>query len=183
MFMYPIDDELALALPRPAVDAPALFALIDADRAAIGRFLPWALDTKDAAGEQAFLTMTLAHFGTGQSVNLVIYYQGQPAGTISFNGFDDAGASTDLGYWLGAAFRGKGIMHRAVAAMCDLAFTEYGRNRVVIRAAVDNPASNAVAAKAGFHLDGTLRQGERLADGFHDVHEWSLLQSEWAAQR
>ncbi|WP_225046758.1 GNAT family N-acetyltransferase [Lacticaseibacillus kribbianus] len=179
MFMYPIDDELALALPRPVLDAPKLYALIDADRAAIARFLPWAADTKDAAGEQAFLTMTLAHFGQGKSVNLVIYYRGAPAGTISFNGFDDAGAATDLGYWLGEPFRGKGIMHRAVAAMCDLAFTEYGRNRVIIRAAVDNPASNAVASKAGFHLDGTLREGERLADGFHDVNEWSRLKSEW----
>ncbi|WP_179394313.1 GNAT family N-acetyltransferase [Lacticaseibacillus absianus] len=183
MFMYPVDDEIALALPRPAVDGPALFALVAADREGIGRFLPWARALTDAAAEQAFLTLMLEQFGAGRSANLLVYAAGAPVGMISFNGYDEDGLSADIGYWLGAAYRGRGIMTRAVAAMCTLGFTDYGRNKLVIRAAVDNAASNGVAARAGFHLDGTLRDGVRLADGFHDENEWSLLRREWAAAR
>ncbi len=180
--MYPVDDELALVLPRPAIDAPRLFALIDADRAGLGRFLPWVSALDSVAAEQAFLTLTLAHFGQGQSVDLVMVTGGVPVGMISFNRFTEEDRGTDIGYWLGAAYRGRGLVHRAVGAMCTLAFTEYGRSRVVIQAAADNAASNAVAKRAGFHLDGCRRAGIQLADGAHDLNDWSLLRAEWQAR-
>lgn len=180
MFMYPVDDEIVLALPRPVLDAPRLFGLIQADRAGIGRYLPWAEHLADVAAEQAFLNMTLQHFGSGLSVNLVIWYKNEPVGMISFNGFQQEAASTDIGYWLGEQFRGRGIMHRALLAMCELAFTEYGVNKVIVRAATDNLASNHVAAAAGFKQDGVLRAGVRLSDGYHDEVEWSLLKRDYA---
>lgn len=40
MFSYKVDDEIKLALPRLS-DVDELYALIDADRDDLGRFLPW----------------------------------------------------------------------------------------------------------------------------------------------
>lgn len=181
MFSYAVDDEIELAIPRPALDAPALFKLLEADRSVLSRYLPWVSQTKTAADEEQALRLFNTHFGSGQSLNLVLLVAGEVAGMISFNGFA-ANQSADVGYWLGAAFRGRNVMHRAVAGLCELGFGQYGLNKIIIRAAVDNAASNAVARKAGFHLDGTLRDGEPLADGFHDENEWSLLKREWVSE-
>ncbi|MFD1440964.1 GNAT family N-acetyltransferase [Lacticaseibacillus hegangensis] len=178
MFSYVVDDELQLAIPRPALDAGPLYTLIAADRSTFERYLPWVKDTQTAADEQAALTLFNQHFGVGKSANLVLVVAGQPAGMISFNGFYP-NRSADIGYWLGQPFRGHGVMHRAVMGMCALGFSEYGLNKIVIRAAVENQASNAVAKEATFHLDGTLRQDEQLLDGFHDENVWSKLKSEW----
>lgn len=177
MFSYMIDDQIQLAIPRPQSNGPALFALLDADRATIGRFLPWVAEIQTVTDEQDSLVTFNEHFGHNESLNTVIWVDYQPAGMISFNHFYN-NASADIGYWLGAPFRGQGIMHRAVLGFSQLGFAEAGLNKVIIRAATDNVESNAVAKRAGFHLDGTHRDGERLADGFHDENEWSLLTSD-----
>lgn len=177
MFSYTVDEEIQLALPRPRLDAAPLFALIDADRETIGQFLPWANDTKTVEDEQAALAQFNEHFGLNQSLNAIIWVDHEPAGMIGFNHFYE-NASADIGYWLGAPFRGQGIMHRAVLGLSRLGVAEIGLNKLIIRAAVENAASNKVAADAGFHLDGILRDGELLDDGFHDENEWSLLADE-----
>lgn len=171
-----------LALPRPHLDAPALFALVEDDREGLEQLLPWVSETKKAEDEEGILKRVLAHFGTGGSLNLVIHYNGFPAGMIGFNSFHTVNRSADIGYWLGRDFRGKGIVCRAVAGLCEIGFEEYGLNKIMIRAATDNQSSNAVAERAGFHLDGTLRCDELLIDGFHDSNEWSLLKSEWKSK-
>ncbi|MFD1392520.1 hypothetical protein ACFQ3L_02815 [Lacticaseibacillus jixianensis] len=84
-----MDGELQLAIPRPALDAGPLYALIAADRATFERYLPWVKDTQTAADEQAALTLFNQHFGARTSANLVLVVAGQPAGMISFNGFHD----------------------------------------------------------------------------------------------
>lgn len=179
MFTYQVSATVALAVPRPEQDGPVLFDLLAAHRAEFSRFLPWVAQTQTAADEVAFLQKTNAHMGTGQSLNLVVLVAGRPAGMISCNRFDQGNRSADIGYWLGGPFRGKGVMTQAVRGMCTLAFTDYGMNRVVIRAAVENAASNAVAQRAGFFLEGTLRQNEKLADGYHDEQLYSYLRSDW----
>ena len=50
------------------------------------------------------------------------------------------------------------------------------RRRLVLYAAADNPASNAIAVAAGYTRYGTQRAAERLGDGsFDDLHGYELL--------
>ncbi|MDT6980440.1 GNAT family protein [Levilactobacillus zymae] len=179
MLTYQVTPELALAVPRPAKDAAALFALIEQDRAALVRYLPWVATTRTVADEQAFLRLVNQHLGQGTSLNLVVWLPQQIVGMISCNRFDPTNQSADIGYWLGAPFRGQGLMTQAARGMCDLAFRDYDLNKLTIRAAVDNLASNAVARRAGFQPEGRLRQNERLADGYHDEYQYGLLREEW----
>lgn len=179
MFEYKIDEEVSLALPRPKLDATPLFALIDDSRAQIAQWLPWVEKLKSIADEETFLMKMMARFGTGSSLNAVIRFKGQAAGMISFNKFHAMDQSTDIGYWLGNQFVGNGIMHRAVAGMCDLGFTDYHVHKIIIEAAVDNRRSNQVAEKAGFTCDGSVRANMLLADGYHDGNIWTMLADEW----
>lgn len=181
MFSYEIDSDVRLALPRPKLDAPPLFNLIETSRKELAPWLPWVPSIKRVEDEQTFLETAMEHFGTGYSLNTVIFFQNHPAGMISFNRFRAMDQSSEIGYWLGTKFVGHGIMHRAVSGMCALGFNDYQVHKLEIHAAVENQRSNHVAQQAGFHFDGCIRAFELLPDGFHDGNIWTMLSNEWTA--
>lgn len=179
LMSYKIDSEISLAVPRPRKDAEKLFQLIDNDRGFFRKFLPWVDAIESYKNEEDFLSNVNINFGKELSLNLVIWYQQEIVGMISFNHLNKLNNLADIGYWLGKDYRGKGITTKAVKGICNIGFSDYDLNRIVIRAAIDNAASNAVAKKNGFKREGVLRKNEKLCDGYHDENIYSLLQSEW----
>lgn len=86
--------------------------------------------------------------------------------------------SAEIGYWMHPAARGRGVMTEATQLVVRHALDPDGldRRRLVLYAAADNPASNAVALAAGYTHYGTQRAAERLGDGsYDDVHGYELL--------
>lgn len=80
-----------------------------------------------------------------------------------------------LAYWLAADARGRGLMTRAVATMCDIAVHELDLHRLEIGYRVDNPASAGVARRCGFVVEGRFRE-ELEYDGVrHDTEICSRL--------
>jgi ribosomal-protein-serine acetyltransferase len=84
-----------------------------------------------------------------------------------------------LGYWLGEAYVGRGLMTRAARALCEEAFVGLGLNRVEIRAGVHNVRSRAVAQRLGFKEEGTLRQVLWLYDRGVDEVVYAMLAADW----
>jgi len=84
-------------------------------------------------------------------------------GSVSLHRTHDTDAS--IGYWTVAPARGRGIASRAVATATGWAFNQLGLQRVELCHAVANPASCRVAERAGYPLEGTLRQSHRYGDG------------------
>jgi RimJ/RimL family protein N-acetyltransferase len=82
----------------------------------------------------------------------------------------------EVGYWLGGRARGRGHATRAVRLICTWGFETLGLERIELQAAVDNPASQRVAERAGFTREAVLRSrwatfgGER-----HDMVCFGLL--------
>ena len=114
---------------------------------------------------------------TGAAFAIVDAASGEPVGMC---GIDDW-SSTDVaqfGYWLAAAARGRGLATRAVTLMTSWLF-EIGAARVFLTIQSENEASAAVARRAGFTYEGTLRaygvwQGQRK-----DVDVFAVLPDEW----
>jgi RimJ/RimL family protein N-acetyltransferase len=71
-------------------------------------------------------------------------------GLCSLLRFVPGGRSCEVGYWLAAWARGRGVATRAVQLLCAWGFGELELERIELHAHVDNPASRAVAARAGF---------------------------------
>jgi RimJ/RimL family protein N-acetyltransferase len=71
-----------------------------------------------------------------------------PAGmvTVWVNSDDEA----EVGYWLLAAVRGRGIGRRALRLLCDWAFATSGMERIQLTTLPGNLASERVAAACGF---------------------------------
>lgn len=76
----------------------------------------------------------------------------------------------EIGYWMHPDARGQGLMTEACRTVIGHALDPDGldRRRLVLYAAADNPASNAVAVAAGYTHYGTQRAAERLGDGSYD---------------
>jgi RimJ/RimL family protein N-acetyltransferase len=77
-------------------------------------------------------------------------------GSMSLGGI--AAGAAEVGYWCVPGERGHGVMTDALGAVCRWGFGRLGLQRVTWLAHVGNDASRRVAEKAGFQLEGTLRQ-------------------------
>lgn len=67
-------------------------------------------------------------------------------------------------YWMADAARGRGWTARAAATVAEWALTTRGLERLELGHRVNNPASGAVARRAGFVKEGTERE-KFLVDG------------------
>jgi RimJ/RimL family protein N-acetyltransferase len=66
--------------------------------------------------------------------------------------------NAELGYWLGEAYWGKGIITKAIGKMVDFAFDTYDITRVYARPFGTNLASQRVLEKAGFTLEARIEK-------------------------
>lgn len=102
-------------------------------------------------------------------------------------GRDAAGRPTNgvIGYWAHAEARGRGLMTEALRRAVRHAFIDrldggLRLDRLALRAAASNTASQRVALRAGFTETGRDRSVERLGDGtLDDLVRFDLLRSEW----
>jgi [ribosomal protein S5]-alanine N-acetyltransferase len=83
--------------------------------------------------------------------------------------------SAYLGYYIGAAFAGRGYMTEALALVAQYAFTEMRLHRLEANIQPDNIASIAVARKCGFHKEGFSPRYLQVAGEWRDHERWALL--------
>jgi RimJ/RimL family protein N-acetyltransferase len=84
----------------------------------------------------------------------------------------------EIGFWAVKEHRGRGYLTEAAVAACRWAFLHLSVDRVEWRAEVGNAASRAVAEKAGFTLEGTLRSAILNKGVRRDCRLASLLPSD-----
>lgn len=103
-------------------------------------------------------------------------------GTLSL-GFDWPNSRGELGYWLGTAYHGRGMMTEAVTALVRDSFDRLGLARVFAQVFSGNRASQRVLEKAGFRHEGTLRRHIRKDGAWKDLHVYGCLCDEWRASK
>ncbi|MCM3548642.1 ribosomal-protein-serine acetyltransferase [Niallia circulans] len=180
MFTFEIDDHVYLKV-LDLQDAPAIFALIQNSKAHLRPWMPWADATNKLEDTEAFIRTSMQDFGSNSGLHAGIWHKGQAAGVIGFHQFDWTNKTATIGYWLGEAFCGKGLMTKAGHALLKLAFDYYHLERVELRAATENKASQAVAERLGFTKEGVIRHAEVVGGARHDHVVYGLLKNEWQA--
>jgi len=103
-----------------------------------------------------------------------IWLQDGLAGVVSFNVLDLQSESGDIGYWLDACARGKGIATVAVQAMVQGFAERRLLRRYVIKCAVANRESQRVAERLGFSCEGVLKFAEKIGEVRHDQYLYAL---------
>jgi ribosomal-protein-alanine N-acetyltransferase len=93
-------------------------------------------------------------------VNFAIDVNGQAIGVIGFEIRKDVYRKAPLlGYWIGEAYWGRGIMPNAVKLIVNYAFANLDAVRVQAGVLSNNPRSMRVLEKTGFKKEGILRNG------------------------
>lgn len=176
-----LDDERWLRLLEEA-DAEELYAVVDANRAYLARWMPWAQDdTLEAARD--FIRLTRRQLADNEGFSLGIIEAGAIVGSIGFHRVDWRDRTTGIGYWLAEHAQGRGTVTLAVTALLDHAFGTWDLNRVEISAGVGNTRSRAIPERLGFVQEGVLRQAERVGDHYVDLAVYAMLASDWERRR
>jgi RimJ/RimL family protein N-acetyltransferase len=84
----------------------------------------------------------------------------------------------EVGFAVGPRSRGRGCAGAAVREICRWGFADLGLSRIEWRAEVGNDASRRVAEKAGFTVEGLLRQALRTGGGRRDCWVGSLVEGD-----
>ena len=104
---------------------------------------------------------------------------GQVIGSISVTAQNPAVAGCELGWCMGSAWWGRGIMPEAGRAVLRYLFDEVGFARAGATHAAGNPKSGRVMQKLGMRYEGALRQAGRCNQGVIDEVRYAILKDEF----
>jgi RimJ/RimL family protein N-acetyltransferase len=150
-----------------ADDAPAVNAAVLASWTELSRWMEWAQgvrptmrDTIDQIGRRE------TDFESRSEFRFSIFEKraGTFIGNCSLFRFDWTVPRGEIGYWCSTDWVGHGYITEAVLALTKLAWS-LGLVRVEIRCDAKNLRSRAVAARAGFALEGVLKNECRNPQG------------------
>ena len=166
---------IALETPRllirrfRAEDAEAMYKNWASDPV-VTRFLTWPAHESIEVTKRVLADWT-GRYDDGAYFNWALELKsiGEVIGSIAVVQLHEPTLSATLGYCLGEAFRGQGLMPEAVKAVMDYLFDSVGMNRVSAYHDVNNPASGRVMDKCGMKLEGILRQNAINNTGICDI--------------
>ena len=108
------------------------------------------------ADGEAWLAMSSVE---ARPTNFAIEVDGAAVGGIGLRLGDDVHRRTaEIGYWLGEAYWGRGIVSEAVGAMTSWSIEQFDLIRIAAYVYAPNTASARVLEKNGYVLEGRLRK-------------------------
>ena len=172
-----------VVLLRPWMSSDATFMAEAATDAAIQRYnSPAPSSVADALSNiegiaQRWRSFEVDGDPTGVAFVVIDAASGEPMGMCGIDHWSAAGVA-QFGYWLAAVARGRGFATRSVRLMTGWLF-ERGAARVFLTIDSENAASAAVARRAGFTYEGTLRAHDLWQGQRKDVDVFVVLPDEW----
>ncbi|MGN1084500.1 MAG: GNAT family N-acetyltransferase [Lachnospiraceae bacterium] len=103
---------------------------------------------------------------------------GEAVGNISVVEIKEKVDAAVIGYCMGQAWWGRGIMPEALTEVMRYLFDEVGMNRVAACHDANNPKSGRVMQKAGMKYEGILRGAGRNNQGIVDEVWYGLLKKD-----
>ena len=123
-----------------------------------------------------FIDGTAGDIAAGRELALaVVDGDDRLLGALGLSNFDWPDLKAEIGYWMAAEARGRGIGSRATRMLAVWAVTSLGLERVELLANPENEASQRLAVRAGFTREGTLRRYRRRHGVREDLVMFSML--------
>lgn len=155
----------------------ALFTLITRNQAWLQTAMDWPQYVQSVEDtRKTLMTNYLLHHRHYAKMYLVFYRQAL-IGVFSFNLIEPTNKTAYIGYWLDEQMQGKGIISTVLETMIAKFSAEGRVRRFVIKCIVENKASNQVALRNGFTLEGCLKQAEFLNGQYRDQNIYARIES------
>jgi len=146
----------------------------------VTRFLPYATWQSREDGVAWLTRMTgLADRGNARQLVVVRKADDKVIGTLLLFNFVSGSARLELGYVLGRAYWGRGLMRETLQAVCTFALGSLGIRRLEAEVNSSNVASIRLLRSLGFVYEGTLRKRWVAKDLAYDTDMYGLLSEEW----
>lgn len=159
-------------------DAGAMYTNYASD-SEVTRYLTWQAH-KSIEVSRKYIAVLVSEYGDQDTYRWGVEFGGEIIGVIDVVDCDIKNSVCEIGYVIGKAWWGSGIMTEALKAVIHYLFTVPGFNCVCARHDVENIASRRVMEKAGMREEGVLRSRIHFSDGkYHDVMYHSLLRDEY----
>ena len=164
--MRRLDTGRAIVRPFIDADAPALARHAN-DRAVWAHLRDRFPHPYTLADARAFVTFLASR---AEPVAWCVEVDGEATGAVGLEALADIEyVSAELGYWLGQAHWGRGIMGGVVQAFVPWAFAARpDLERIFALPFADNTASCRLLERAGFVVEGRLRHSARKAGVLRD---------------
>ncbi|WP_448572472.1 GNAT family N-acetyltransferase [Trichothermofontia sp.] len=146
----------------------------------VSRYTLWQTHRSREDSEQ-FIEAELAKYTSLQPASWAIVHQavGKVIGTCGFGFWHIAHARIEVGYALGRAYWGQGLMPEALQAVITFCFSTLPLNRIEALCLVENHASARVMEKVGMYYEGLLREALCHQGRYCDLKLYAILQSDW----
>ena len=173
----PLHDDVIRLEPLTHDDRADLLALIDDEAVLDFTLVPTAADS-------SFVNGWIARYEAGWDDGTCAGFAARDATDGSFLAFasivklDVAAREGELGYAVSPAARGRGVARRAVELLTRWAFDELDLIRLELAIDVANRASERVAERAGYRLEGVRRSLHFKEGRRADVGIWSRLRND-----
>jgi RimJ/RimL family protein N-acetyltransferase len=178
----PIETARLRLRPLREADVPAFFALFA--EPVVARYLsaPPMTDPAQAAEKVASI---MRHYAAGDLLQLGIELResGALIGTCTLHQIHRQNRRAELGYVLGSAWWGEGLMHEALVAFVGHAFGHFQFHRLEADIDPRNEKSAKSLQRLGFQHEGLLRERWIVAGEVSDSALYGLLASDWQARQ
>lgn len=130
-------------------------------------WMPWADHVPTVEEQERVSRAGRAHFLAREDLPLRLFLKGTHTvvGASGLHCIDWRVPRFEIGYWVRKRFAGQGYITEAARGITRFAFETLGARRVEIRCDARNTRSQAVARRAGYELEATLRKHMVAADG------------------
>lgn len=178
MIKFEIDDSFCLSLLE-IKDADKLYELINRNRDHIGEWLKFPSVTLKVDDSISFIERIQVRYEKREGFWLGIWNGNELAGSIGFTYIDQENKKTEIGYWIGKEYEGKGIIIKSLKELINYAFVDLKLNKIEIGVATENTKSRSIPEKLGFMREGEIRDYEYLNGRFHNRIIYGLKSEEW----
>ncbi|HEX3678696.1 MAG TPA: GNAT family protein [Galbitalea sp.] len=161
--------------PLTSDDAGALLAILGADRETFDRWLRWSSTIQSVEDARRVIEDAAERERAGRGFHWGLRRDGQLIGGVVCWSIDPVHRVAELGYWLSANTRGRGLVTRATRMVADHLFAAGQVNRVEFQCRTENGPSRRVAERVGGQFEGIRRQSHLVAGAFRDHAVYAIL--------
>jgi RimJ/RimL family protein N-acetyltransferase len=162
-------------------DAPSLFTMIASEE--VSRFI--SPPPSSIEGFERFIAWAVRERQHGRYVCFAVVPEGMTTaiGLFQLRSLETGFANAEWGFALGSGFWGTGLFMECATLVLDFAFDVVNVHRLEARASAANARGNGALRKLGAVQEGVLRRSFFRGGEYHDQVMWSVLASDWRAQR
>lgn len=134
-----------------------------------------SFDSFESTATQMQFYNSLIQEGTGTWWKIVERESGGRVGAIGFNNYQPKHKKAEIGYWLLPSYWRQGIVGDVLPLVVDFMKREYDIHRIEALIEEGNERSCRALEKAGFALEGVMRDCEIKNGKYISLHIYSLI--------